>query len=82
MVVLVIILMVIFTFGILVRTHRRLSLALRLLGRDSLGSRGRVGEARSSSSRGRERYIVIVSVVIVLFVVVMVVKFPWGALKG
>ena len=75
--------MVIVTFGMLVRTHRRLSLALRLLGRDSLGSRGRVGEARSSSSpRGRERYIVIVSVVIVLFVVVMVVVIPWGALKG
>ena len=71
--------MVIVTFGILVRTHRRLSLALRLLGRDFLGSRVRVGEARSSSSR--ERYIVVMSVMVVLFVVVVVVKFPWGALK-
>ena len=69
------------------RTHRRLSLALRLLGSDFLGSRAflgsqvRVGEARSSSSRG-ERYIVVMSVMVVLFVVVVIVKFPWGALKG
>ena len=79
-----------FTFMILVRTHRRthrrLSLGLRLLGsgflgcRAFLGSQVRVGEARSSSSRGGG-YIVVVSVVIVLFVVIVIVEWPWGALK-
>ena len=68
------------------RTHRRLSLGLRLLGsgflgcRAFLGSQVRVGEARSSSSRGGG-YIVVVSVVIALFMVVMIVEWPWGAFE-